>query len=94
VVANVDVKVADGSNMDAIDGEFDVIVLSGSVATIPNALLAKLKVGGRLAAIVGSEPVMRFTLVTRTDKGLETVTPWDTLAPRLAGFPELSKFNF
>ena len=94
VVANVDVKVADGSNTDAIDGEFDVIVLSGSVATIPNALLAKLKVGGRLAAIVGSEPVMRFTLVTRTDKGLETATPWDTLAPRLAGFPELSKFNF
>jgi protein-L-isoaspartate(D-aspartate) O-methyltransferase len=94
VVANVDVRVADGSNIDAIDGQFDVIVLSGSVAEIPEALTAKLKVGGRLVAIVGEEPVMRMTLVTRTGKGLQTTTPWDTLAPRLTGFPELETFTF
>jgi protein-L-isoaspartate(D-aspartate) O-methyltransferase len=94
VVANVDVKVADGSNTDAIQGEFDVIVLSGSVAKIPEALIAKLKVGGRLAAIVGEAPVMRMTLVTRTSSGLQTTQPWDTIAPRLAGFPEFEKFTF
>ncbi|MFM2084212.1 MAG: hypothetical protein RLY95_1030 [Pseudomonadota bacterium] len=97
VVANVDVKVADGSNAEAIAGEFDVIVLSGSVAKIPTNLLAKLKVGGRLAAIVGNEPVMRMTLITRLGQGtqgLQTVEPWDTLAPRLAGFPENDKFAF
>jgi protein-L-isoaspartate(D-aspartate) O-methyltransferase len=94
VVANVDVRVADGSNIDAIDGQFDVIVLSGSVAEVPEALTAKLKVGGRLVAIVGEEPVMRMTLVTRTGKGLQTTTPWDTLAPRLTGFPELETFTF
>ena len=97
VVANVDVRVADGSNIDAIQGEFDVIVLSGSVAEIPEALIAKLKVGGRLAAIVGEEPVMRMTLITRTDhgqQGLQTTQPWDAIAPRLAGFPELEAFTF
>jgi protein-L-isoaspartate(D-aspartate) O-methyltransferase len=94
VVANVDVKVADGSNIDNIQGDFDVIVLSGSVAAIPDALTRKLKVDGRLAAIVGNEPVMRFTLVTRTAEGLQTTTPWDTLAPRLLGFPEDNAFTF
>ena len=47
------------------DGPFDVIVLSGSVAEVPPTLLAQLKVGGRLAAIVGHEPVMRAVLLTR-----------------------------
>lgn len=97
VIANVDVRVADGSNISAISGEFDVIVLSGSVAKIPAELTAKLKMGGRFAAIVGNEPVMRFTLVTRTgqdQQGLQITTPWDTLAPRLVGFPENDKFNF
>jgi protein-L-isoaspartate(D-aspartate) O-methyltransferase len=94
VVANVDVKVADGSKVEAIHGEFDVIVLSGSVAKIPDALTAKLKLGGRLIAIVGEQPVMRTTLVTRTSSGFATTQPWDTLAPRLSGFAEFDKFNF
>jgi protein-L-isoaspartate(D-aspartate) O-methyltransferase len=97
VVANVDVRVADGSNVDAIEGQFDVIVLSGSVAEIPEALTDKLKMGGRLVAIVGDEPMMRMTLVTRTgqgQQGLQTTQPWDTVAPRLSGFPELEAFTF
>jgi len=97
VVANVDVRVADGSDIEAIQGEFDAIVLSGSVAEIPEALTAKLKIGGRLVAIVGEEPVMRMTLITRTNhdqQGLQITQPWDTLAPRLAGFAELEAFTF
>ena len=94
VIANADVRVADASRTNAIEGEFDVIVLSGSVAKIPEALTAKLKVGGRLAAIVGDEPIMRMTIVTRTTVGFETIQPWDTLAPRLVGFAENDKFIF
>ncbi len=94
VVANVDVRVQDGSNIDAIAGDFDVIVLSGSVPHIPAALTAKLKVGGRLAAIVGDEPVMRMTLVTRTHSGFEETQLWDTVAPRLAGFAPRTTFTF
>jgi protein-L-isoaspartate(D-aspartate) O-methyltransferase len=52
-------------------------------------------VGGRLAAIVGFEPVMRTTIVTRTgEASYDTAQPWDTVAPRLAHFPEPSRFHF
>ena len=47
------------------DAPFDAIVLSGSVATVPQTLLEQLKIGGRLVAIVGDEPVMRARLYTR-----------------------------
>lgn len=94
-IRNVEVREADGTKGLAAEGPFDVIVLSGSVAEVPQALLAQLKVGGRLAAIVGSEPVMRATFVTRTGEAAwETSQPWDTAAPRLAGFPEPSRFTF
>jgi protein-L-isoaspartate(D-aspartate) O-methyltransferase len=62
---------------------------------VPHALLEQLKIGGRLAAIVGFEPVMRATFITRTgDASYSTTQPWDTVAPRLANFPEPSKFHF
>lgn len=92
-VQNVEVRLADGANGTA-DGPFDVIVLSGSVAEVPSALLSQLRDGGRLGAIVGSDPVMCFTLTRRTGDRLETTSPWDTIAPRLVGFREPSGFTF
>lgn len=77
------------------EGPFDAIVLSGSVAEIPPALLALLASGGRLVAIVGQEPMMRATVVTRVgDASFQTAQPWDTVAPRLLNFPEPSRFQF
>jgi len=94
-VNNVTVRVADGSQGAAADGPFDAILLSGSVAQVPTALLQQLKVGGRLVAIVGDEPMMRATVVTRnSDSGFTTTEPWDCNAPRLAGFTEPSRFAF
>jgi protein-L-isoaspartate(D-aspartate) O-methyltransferase len=94
-IANIEVREADGAKGLSAEGPFDAIVLSGSVAEVPPALLSQLKVGGRLAAIVGFEPVMRATFVTRTgEASYSTVQPWDTVAPRLAHFPEPSKFHF
>ena len=94
-VHNVEVRSADGASGAAADGPFDVIVLSGSVAEVPQTLLTQLKVGGRLAAIVGDEPVMRATLITRnSDTAWTTAQPWDTIAPRLVNFAEHSAFSF
>ncbi len=98
-IHNCEVRTADGSKDLSVDGPFDVIVLSGSVAHIPASLLAQLKPGGRLVAVVGQEPMMRATFVTKpvqaaaTD-GTVTTQPWDTVAPRLLGFAEDSKFSF
>ncbi|MCC2675305.1 MAG: Protein L-isoaspartyl methyltransferase [Ramlibacter sp.] len=92
---NVEVREADGAQGLAAEGPFDVIVLSGSVQEVPAALLQQLKVGGRLGAIVGNEPVMRATFITRTgETSWSTNQPWDTCAPRLAHFSEASRFRF
>ena len=102
-VYNAEVRTGDGaarlgqavSSNDPLSGPFDVIVLSGSVAEVPPALLAMLKTGGRLSAIVGFEPMMRATLVTRVgETAFRTTQGWDTVAPRLLNFPEPSKFSF
>jgi protein-L-isoaspartate(D-aspartate) O-methyltransferase len=94
-ISNVEVREADGVKGLPADAPFDVIVLSGSVAEVPHALLEQLKIGGRLAAIVGFEPMMRATFITRTgDASYVTKQPWDTVAPRLAHFPEPSRFHF
>jgi protein-L-isoaspartate(D-aspartate) O-methyltransferase len=94
-IRNVEVREADGAKGLAAEGPFDVIVLSGSVYEVPQALLAQLKVGGRLGAIVGDEPMMRATFITRTGEGSwETKQPRDTVAPRLVNFPEPSRFRF
>lgn len=94
-IHNVTVRVADGSQGAPADAPFDAILLSGSVAQVPSALLQQLKVGGRLVAIVGGEPMMRATVVTRTsDSSYTTTEPWDCNAPRLAGFTEPSHFAF
>jgi protein-L-isoaspartate(D-aspartate) O-methyltransferase len=94
-VANVSVVEGDGSKKLPTAGPFDVILLSGSLSAVPQALLAELKVGGRLAAIVGQEPVMRATLVTRVGEAeFRSVELFDTVAPRLLGFDEPSRFHF
>ncbi|WP_295954768.1 protein-L-isoaspartate O-methyltransferase [Rhodoferax sp.] len=94
-VRNVEVRQADGALGAAADGPFDVIVLSGSVAAVPEAIKAQLKVGGRLFAVVGQEPMMCANFVTRTgETTYATTNPWDTVAPRLVHFAEPSKFSF
>ena len=102
-IYNAEVRTGDGaaniaqavSSTDPLRGPFDVIVLSGSVAEVPASLLSLLKVGGRLSAIVGFEPVMRATLVTRVaEDAWRTTQAWDTVAPRLLNFPEPSVFSF
>ena len=92
---NVEVRHADGVAGAPAQGPFDAILLSGSVAAVPPALLEQLAPGGRLFAIVGQEPMMRAHVVTRVGEGrFETAQPWDAIVPRLQSFPEPSPFQF
>jgi protein-L-isoaspartate(D-aspartate) O-methyltransferase len=94
-IHNATVRQADGAERGTATGTFDVVVLSGSVPEVPQHLMEQLKVGGRLAAIVGDEPVMRMTVITRTSAtDFQTRQPWDTVASRLQHFPEPSRFAF
>jgi protein-L-isoaspartate(D-aspartate) O-methyltransferase len=94
-IHNAEVRQLDGSKAAVAEGPFDVIMLSGSVAAVPQSLLTQLKVGARLLAIVGDEPTMCATIITRTSKTeFKTGQPWDTVAPRLLNFPETPQFSF
>jgi protein-L-isoaspartate(D-aspartate) O-methyltransferase len=94
-IGNAQVVEADGAKGHGAQAPFDAIVLSGSVAEAPAALLAQLKNGGRLIAIVGQEPVMRALLITRmAEQQYKRVELFDTFAPRLDGFGEPTRFHF
>jgi protein-L-isoaspartate(D-aspartate) O-methyltransferase len=94
-LANVSVREADGREGLASEGPFDVIVLSGSVASVPQVLLDQLKVGGRLVAVEGADPVMRATVTTRqSPTALSKVELFDTVTPRLDGFDAPTRFRF
>jgi len=94
-IVNATVRQQDGSRGLAAEAPFDAIVLSGSVAEVPQGLLGQLKVGGRLIGIVGQQPVMRATLVTRSgEHAFSSVELFDTVAPRLSGFDEPARFSF
>jgi len=98
-IDNVEVKVADAaaSRFAACvsAAPYDAIALTGSVAEVPSDLLELLRVGGRLFAVVGHEPVMRATVVHRSgEAAYHTEQPWDIVAPRLRHFPEPTRFQF
>lgn len=94
-IGNVTVREADGAKPAADEAPFDAIVLSGSVAEVPPSMLERLKLGGRLIGIEGHEPVMRAVLITRVSaQQFRRVELFDTVAPRLEGFGEPSRFAF
>ncbi|WP_298008422.1 protein-L-isoaspartate O-methyltransferase [uncultured Aquabacterium sp.] len=94
-VSNAEVVQGDGTQGLAAQAPFDAILLCGSVPEVPQALLDQLKVGGRLLAVVGSEPVMQATLFTRGEGNqFSRQALFDTVVQRLPGFTEPSRFHF
>jgi len=93
--SNVSVVQADGVHGYAAEGPFDAIMLSGSVAKVPEDLLRQLKPGGRLVAIEGGEPMMEAVRYTANADGtFSRLALFDVNAPRLLGFPEPARFHF
>ena len=94
-VANVTVETGNGINGWAARGPYDAIVVSGSVPSVPEALLKQLRVGGRLAVIVGEAPVMEAQLITCTAEGVyNTVNLFETVVPALDGATAPETFTF
>jgi protein-L-isoaspartate(D-aspartate) O-methyltransferase len=90
--ANVKVVTGDGFTAK---GTFQVIALSGAVASLPRDVLELLAIGGRLTAVVGTAPVMSAVLVTRmSDTQFDTVNLFETLVKPLVGGPQAEKFRF
>ncbi|HZA94557.1 MAG TPA: protein-L-isoaspartate O-methyltransferase [Burkholderiaceae bacterium] len=94
-VHNVRVELADGSRWPVANAPYDVIVVTGSLPIVTPALTSQLKVGGRLAAIVGEEPAMVARIITRaTEDGYDVVNLFETHVKPLRNAPRLSSFKF
>ncbi|MRW92341.1 methyltransferase domain-containing protein [Duganella sp. FT80W] len=94
-ITNVTVELGNGAQGWTNGAPFDVIVVSGSLPVLPEALLQQLKVGGRLAVIIGHAPAMKAQLITRTgEAGYDTRTLFETNVKALASAVEPSKFQF
>jgi len=94
-VANVTVEVGNGAEGWSQRGPYDAIVVSGSLPTLPASLLKQLRVGGRLAVVVGEAPVMEAQLITCTGEGIyNTVNLFETVIPALDGIETKASFTF
>jgi protein-L-isoaspartate(D-aspartate) O-methyltransferase len=98
-IVNVDVVLGDGAKGWAGSGHagapYDVIVISGSLPVLQDAFLQQIKVGGRIAVVLGEAPVMTARIITRmSDTVYDTVILFETsIKPlRLAMTP--SHFQF
>jgi len=74
---------------------WDAILLTGSVSAINDDMRDSLADGGRLVAVVGSEPIMEAVVVTRLGgDSFRTVSLFDTLVPALGGASAQPAFEF
>ena len=94
-IGNVTVEEGNGAAGWEKGAPYDVIVVSGALPVLPEALVKQVKVGGRLAVILGEAPAMSFNIVTRTSEtGYDTVRVFETIAKPLLGAQAPSRFQF
>ena len=94
-VHNVRLETGDASRGWPGRAPYDVIVVTGSLPVLPDSLRRQLKVGGRLAAVVGSDPIMSAQLITRvSESGFDAVTLFETRLKPLRNAERPSSFRF
>lgn len=94
-IGNVTVELGDGSQGWSQGAPFDVIVISGGLEALPEAFLKQVKVGGRIAAIIGQAPVMSAEIITRvSETAYDTVKVFETNVKPLKTAATASKFSF
>ncbi|MBI0326105.1 protein-L-isoaspartate O-methyltransferase family protein [Burkholderia plantarii] len=94
-VTNAEVVLGDAARGLPERGPYDVICVSGGLPVVPQELLEQLKVGGRLAAFVGSRPVMKAQIITRIDdKQFRVADVFETYIDHLVNAMEPSRFRF
>ena len=93
-VTNVNVVLGDGAQGWSTGAPYDVIVMSGALPVLPEAILQQVKVGGRILAIIGEAPIMSAHLITRTsDLTYDTRKVFETSVAQLQAVPP-SHFQF
>ncbi len=70
----------------AADGPYDAILIEGAVETVPDAILAQLKEGGRIGAIFMEAALGTARIGTKTDGVVTWRYAFNATAPVLPGF--------
>ncbi|MEA2872295.1 MAG: protein-L-isoaspartate(D-aspartate) O-methyltransferase, partial [Hyphomicrobiales bacterium] len=76
------------------DAPYDAILLEGASEVRPDRLLAQLKEGGRLVAVIGSAPLGKATLFRKDSGQITPLALFDAAAPLLPGFANTPAFVF
>jgi len=94
-IHNVTVETGNGATGWDKGAPYDVIVISGALEVLPESILQQLKVGGRVAAIVGQAPAMEASIITRTgENAYSKINLFETNVRYLSGAPVPSHFQF
>lgn len=93
-VTNVELVEGDLAAGAADKAPFDVLIVDGAVEALPDALVAQVRSGGRVAAGIADRGVTRLVAGTRTDGGFAPVPFADIDCVALPGFARPRAFHF
>lgn len=96
-ITNVEVMLGNGAQgwAESTIKTYDVIVISGSLPSLPEAFLKQLNVGGRIITIIGEAPVMTAQRITRTTENTyDTLNLFETNLKPLQNASVHSHFTF
>lgn len=78
----------------AKEAPYDLILLNGSVDEVPAGLLAQVKEGGRLIAVVGHGGAGRATVFSKVAGAVSERVAFNAAVPPLPGFKAAPRFVF
>ncbi|MGM0594808.1 MAG: protein-L-isoaspartate O-methyltransferase family protein [Pseudomonadota bacterium] len=94
-IDNILLEQGDAAKGWAARQPYTAIAVTGSLPTLPQGLKENMVVGGRLFAVIGTEPVMEATLVTRINANeWRQEILFETVLPPLHGIEEKATFAF
>lgn len=94
-IRNITLEIGDAADGWSRHAPYDAILLTGSVPLLPDAFRNQLAPGGRLLAVIGEEPVMTATLITRvSDDAFSSTGLFETSIPPLRNVKQPERFIF
>lgn len=92
---NITFHTGDASQNWNDGAQYDVILFTGAMASLPQAFKEKLTLGGRLVVTLGNSTVMTAQLVTRiSDNEWDVESLFETVMPTLVNATKACEFQF
>ena len=93
-VANVDLVEAPMQDGHAAGAPYDVLVVDGAIETLPDALIAQVRPGGRVVSGIAERGLTRLASGRKTDGGFALAAFVDVECVKLPGFDTPKPFRF